>query len=720
MKSSAASVDPITFEILSHRLHQIAREMGTTLERVGGTVNTTQEHDYMASLYRADGDILSAGESSGWHVACAGFSVKKIIARFEKEEGIYPDDLFLLNDPYVTAIHQSDVYIVSPIHYKDRLIAWSATFVHVMDIGAMSPGGNSPRATEIYHEGLRIPGIKLVERGRLRKDVFDTIINMTRQPMMVGLDLKCEMAANNVAKSRMQEMYSQYGPELVDAVSREMIRHSETILKKRLKEIPDGVWKETAVIQADETWKMALTLRKEGDRLIFDFTGTDKQAKTGINLPYHATFGACFESVLTTLAYDLPKNHGLLAPIQVVAPEGSLVHVKPPGPVSMNTTSGGRTVKYLARAALNQMLSASDKWRTEVVSLSVGGRAARHAGVNQHGRYYVSGFALVLGGSGARGDRDGINSGTEGLHSCPNVEWVELNFPLLHLFRRHAQDTGGPGKFRGGMGVETAVTVHGAPEGKVKIIAYGVAGLKNSGIGLFGGYRGAPSIAVLRKETKVRSLLAQNRSPVEVAELGGKARLLPYCDFDLKEGDVFYLRTQSGGGYGDPLERDPEQIAADVLSGLVSIGVAGDIYGVVVDGQGRLDTRATEKQRSKMRRERLKGALSGKETKGDGVSYFPRELVEVGELGGAMVVRCVRCQGELGEFGEEWKKSCRVKRLPPTKAGPLMKELVGHFVLQQFYCPSCGALLDTTLEESEEKMEKEEARMEGDSVNERP
>ena len=170
--------------------------------------------------------------------------MKRIIERFEGNGGIYPGDVFLLNDPYLAAIHQSDIYMIAPIHYQDRLMAWSATFVHVMDIGAMSPGGNSPGATEICHEGLRIPGLKLVERGRIRQDVFDTLINMTRQPVLVGLDLKCEMAANNVARSRMEEMFAQYGPELITAVSSEMIRYSGAVLRKRLREIPDGTWRD--------------------------------------------------------------------------------------------------------------------------------------------------------------------------------------------------------------------------------------------------------------------------------------------------------------------------------------------------------------------------------------------------------------------------------------------------------------------------------------------
>ena len=250
MDAKTQDIDPITFEILSHRLHQITKEMGITLERTGGTVNTTQQRDYMTSLYTPDGEILSAGETMGHHVVCASFAVRTILDRFEKGE-IYPDDVFLLNDPYLAAIHQSDIYVIAPAHYRDRLVGWSATFVHVNDVGAMSPGGDSPDATEIFHEGLRIPGLKLVERGKLRKDVFDTLTCMTRQPILVGLDLKCELAANNVAKARMEEMFEQYGPELITAVSAEMIRYSESVLKGRLREIPDGTWRDTGIIQAN-------------------------------------------------------------------------------------------------------------------------------------------------------------------------------------------------------------------------------------------------------------------------------------------------------------------------------------------------------------------------------------------------------------------------------------------------------------------------------------
>jgi N-methylhydantoinase B len=598
-----SSVDPITFEILSHRLYQIAREMGTALERVGGTVNTTQMHDYMASLYLANGDVLSAGDSTGWHVACAGFAVKRIIERFENNGGINPDDIFLLNDPYLAAIHQSDVYMISPIHFGGQRVGWSATFVHVMDIGAMSPGGNSPGATEICHEGIRIPGIKLVDRGELRKDVFDAFINMTRQPVMVGLDLKCEIAANNVAKARMQALHQQFGSELVTAVSQEMLHYSEAVLRGRIAEIPDGTWSETGSIAGD-VWKVHVTLNKKGDRLLFDFTGSSPQAKKGVNLPYHATFGACYESILWTLAYNLPKNHGSLRPIEVIAPEGTVVNPTPPAPVSLNTTSGGATVKFVANSAMMQMLATSEKWRGEVMALNAGHRLARHAGVNQHGKYYISTLSEgALDGTGARSYKDGVDTG-RGL-SCHNIEWLEANFPLLYLFRRNTKGGAGAGKYRGGTGGESALTVHDAPEGKIKGIALGVAGLRNSGQGMFGGYPGAPSLLMLKEGTRVGEIIAENKLPDQLDDLDGNGRLLPYCEFDIGKNDVLYMRMSSGGGYGDPLEREPERVLSDVQDGIVSREEAKEIYGVVIEEDLVLDLLATDKLRQDLRQERL-------------------------------------------------------------------------------------------------------------------
>jgi len=605
----SSSIDPVTFVVLSHRLHQITREMGITLERTGGTVTTTQQHDYNASLYRPNGEIMAAGETYGHHVVCAGLAVRCILERFGRDE-IDADDVFLLNDPYLAAIHQPDMYVISPIHFKGALVAWSATFVHVNDVGAMTPGGDSPEATEIFHEGIRIPGIKLIERGKLRRDVFDTITRMTRQPEAVGLDLKCEIAANNVAKSRVQAMYEQYGPELLDAVSEEMIRYSEAVLRKRIQEFPDGEWRETLTIESEEVCRLALTLRKESDALIFDFTGTDRQARRGINLPVHGTTGFCFGAVLYGLAYDLPKNHGVLRPLKVIAPEGTIVNVRYPGPVSMSTTSSGFGVGFLASSVLMQMLGTSEKWKNEIVAPNASHRNCRHSGVNQYGRYsaFINMAHGALDGSGARSDKDGVDSGGSYM-SVPNVEWMELQYPLLYLFRRHAQDSAGGGKFRGGVGVESAHMLHDAPEGKIRGVAYGVAGLENSGHGIFGGYPGAPSAMVLLEETHAEQLISAQRAPVDLAAIGGRPRTLPYCNFELKKGDVLYMQVASGGGYGDPLERDIELVRRDVLNGIVSRKTAHDIYGVVLMGErAQVDLAATQELRRSLREEELKGS----------------------------------------------------------------------------------------------------------------
>src|SRR6266536_396708 len=246
----------------------------------------------------------------------------------------------------------------------------------------------------------------------MERDVLEAITHMTRQPDAVGRDLKCEIAANNVAKARVQAMYEQYGPEMMNAVSMEMIHYTETVLRNRLREIPDGAWNETLTIEADGPCRLKLALRKEGDHLTFDFTGTDKQVSNGINLPYHGTAGFCFGAILSSLAYDLPKNQGVLKPMEVIAPKGTLVNVKYPGPISMSTTSSGFGVGFLASSVLMQMLATSAKWRNEIVAPNASHRNCRHSGVNQYGRYsaFINMAHGALDGNGARINKDGVDS----------------------------------------------------------------------------------------------------------------------------------------------------------------------------------------------------------------------------------------------------------------------------------------------------------------------
>jgi N-methylhydantoinase B len=491
---------------------------------------------------------------------------------------------------------------------------------------------------------------------------------------------------------------------VLEAVAADMVRHTESILRKRIAEVPDGHWHADGTIESGETWKIALTLKKEGDKLLFDFSGSDPQAKVGINLPYHATVGACFEAVLSTLGYDLPKNQGLFRIMEVVAPEGSVVNVSYPAPVSLNTTSGGYAARYLANSVLAQMVARSEKWRVEVMAQSMGSRLARHAGVNQYDRYYVS-TLVGLSGSGARSYMDGVDSAgmdTGGHSSCHNIEWVEANFPLLYLFRRHVKDGAGAGKFRGGMAEESAMVLHEAPAGAITFVALGTAGLRNAGQGIFGGYPGAPSLLMHIKDTAIRKILGENRPLDDLQALGGTSRFLPYCSLELREHDIFLMRFGGGGGYGDPLHRDPEQVLKDVHSGLISAESAELLYGVVITKAGVLDRQATASKRAALKSERLacvedRKAIGARPTAATADSHPLQEYLEIRTEKGAAGIRCTECSHEFCRDDEDWTRKAATRRLSPSAAGPLMSDLNGQFLLEQFTCPSCGVLLKTEI-----------------------
>ncbi|MCH8189234.1 MAG: hydantoinase B/oxoprolinase family protein, partial [Proteobacteria bacterium] len=283
-------MDPITFSIIRHRLFRIVDEAVITLKHVSGSATTNEGHDLMVSLYRADGSLLMGGVGFLHHLTSAAEACKAIIRRFEGQ--INEGDLFFLNDPYTAALHTSDIYMISPIHHDGKLLAWSACFVHVYDIGAMSPGGFSPDSPDIYTEGFSTTGIKLVDRGELRQDVLDTFLNMVRSPEMVALDMRSLIACNNVAKDRMLALLAKYGAATVDEACRTLIDQSEQLLRDRLRELPNGRWQARQYMDVKgEVYKVGLTMTKEDDHLIFDFSESSPQSPYAITCSYWASWG---------------------------------------------------------------------------------------------------------------------------------------------------------------------------------------------------------------------------------------------------------------------------------------------------------------------------------------------------------------------------------------------------------------------------------------------
>ena len=488
-------MDPITFSIIRHRLFRVVEEAVITLKHVSGSAITNEGHDLMVSLYQADGSLLMGGVGFLHHLTSAAEACKAIIRRFGDQ--IAEGDMFLLNDPYTAALHTSDIYLVSPIHHGGNLVAWSACFVHVSDIGAMNPGGFAPDAQDIFTEGFSSPGIKIIDRGELRQDLWDTILNMVRSPEMVALDLRSMIACNNVARERMLALIDKYGTKTVYEACAALINQSEVKLRERLRELPNGHWQSRQYLEVKgEIYKVLLTMTKQDDTLTFDFTGSSPQSKYSVNCSKWASLGGLFAPLFPLLCYDIVWNEGAIRPIKMIAPEGTIVNCTRPAPVSVATVGAIQSVNNAACSTIGKMLAASEKYADEATAVWHANHFAIFMfGNNQRGRLAIGILTETFAGAGgARTFGDGVDMGGEipnPISRMANVETIEAQFPIRYLFRRKLTDSGGPGKFRGGAGGEMAIVAHDAPDGGIHYVLSGKGPRFPQSDGLCGGYPGS-------------------------------------------------------------------------------------------------------------------------------------------------------------------------------------------------------------------------------------
>ncbi len=599
-------MDPMTFSIIRHRLFRIVDEAVITLKHVSGSAITNEGHDLMVSLYRADGSLLMGGVGFLHHLTSAAEACKAIIRRFEGDIG--EGDVFLLNDPYTAALHTSDIYLVSPIHVDGRLVAWSACFVHVTDIGAVNPGGFAPQAPDIFSEGFSSPGLRLVRGGEICRDVLDTILNMVRSPEMVSLDLRSMIACNNVARDRMQALFRKYGTETVDTACATLIEQSEQLFRARLRELPDGSWQSRQYLDVNGTTaRVVLTMTKTDDRLVFDFTGSDPQSASSINCTKWASLGGLFAPLFPLLCYDITWNEGVIRPVTMIAPEGSIVNCTRPAPVSVATVGAIQSVNNAACTTIGKMLAASDRYRDEATAVWHANHFAIFKfGLNQRGGYSIGILTETFAGAGgARSFADGVEIGGEipnPISRMANVETVEGTFPVRYLFRRRAIDSGGPGRYRGGTGGEMALVPHKAPDGGIDYVISGKGTRHPMSEGLAGGWPGAPNAYVWVHAPEGDAPVVASDG---LAAIPGDHQRVSWGVYPLRGRDALYVRWNGGGGWGDPLTRDPQAVAADVTAGLVSADAALAIYGVALDDAGQPDRTGTEGRRAAIRAERL-------------------------------------------------------------------------------------------------------------------
>jgi N-methylhydantoinase B len=593
-------MDAFTVEIIRHRLYRVIEEATITLKHVTGSAITNEAHDVMVALYRADGALLMGATGFLHHLIPAAEACNLILQQFG--DRIYDGDVYMVNDPYVSALHTSDVFIVTPIHYRGRLVAWSACFVHVYDIGAVNEGGFSPDARSVYNEGFSTKGLKLIERGEVRQDVMDTFYNMVRVPEMVALDMASMIASGNVARERMVALIEKYGPEAVDEVGRKLIEQSEELLRARLVELPDGRWEARQYIGVkNETFRITLAMTKFADQLTFDFSGSSAQSDNyGINCSYWATLGGLLAPLFPLLCFDITWNAGIIRSVKVIAPEGSVVNAKRPAPTSCATMCAIQSINNASSTTISKMLMASEKYAREATGVWHGSLQALFLfGTNQKGLKVIGIQTETFAGSGgARTFADGVDLGGElpnPITRMSNVETVEGTFPIRYLFRRRMRDSAGPGEFRGGTGGEYAIVPHDAPAG-LNFVISGKGFDHTMAEGIAGGYPAPPSnfcVVHTGQHGAAHGCPFANSAD----ELLGDREPVAWGTYALRNGDTLYARWNGGGGFGDPLERDPERVRKDVLAGLVSVGAARDVYGVVFAGD-LVDSACTRQQRA--------------------------------------------------------------------------------------------------------------------------
>ena len=573
--------NPITIALVQNRLDHIARHMGWVMVRTSRSPIFNQSHDFSCYITDAAGTLVSQADGIPIHTGGGGFAVRALLEVFV--DRIEPEDVFLLNDPYVAGgNHLPDWVIARPVFAEGALVAFACNRAHQSDIGGGAAGTYNSMATEIFHEGIRLPPLKLVERGEVRGDLWQLLMLNTRCPELLDGDLRAMLGSTRVGAEEIERLVVDFGVsaaiELFDAI----LDHADRRLRSVVAELPDGVFRAEEGYDNDcfepADIRLRLTLTKTGDAMTVDFTGTDPQIRGFKNSSLANTYSAVYAAVASFFDPDLPRNEGTFRSISIIAPKGSLVNAVAPAPVTMCTVFPAHEIMHMVWWALGQAAPhrAIAGWGKNVFPVT--------SGRDERGMTWVMYNWGGASGAGAVRGRDGFNQMgpmvTLGGLVIPNAETYEQLYPVT--VRRHElrTDGGGPGEFRGGSGVVFEVDMETAAEYSCR----GEGLTRPTGLGVEGGEAGAVG-------------------DLELTETGRFAtRPPPYGILPLGPAHLFML-SPGGGGFGDPFARHVDAVVRDVRGGLVSEQSATKSYGVVMVPDGRsADMEATARLRA--RRER--------------------------------------------------------------------------------------------------------------------
>ncbi|MBI4529006.1 MAG: hydantoinase B/oxoprolinase family protein [Deltaproteobacteria bacterium] len=597
-------MDPITVEIVQNRLVEIAKEGGITLVKTASSPIVVHSKDLGFNIADHRGLTLVYSSWMPRHGTTLSYMLQSCVQEFGPNIG--PDDMFITNDPYSGALHVFDIAVIAPVHYRGELIGWTACATHHPDIGGKSPGVFYD-AEDCWQEGLVIPPMKLIQGGEIRRDVFNLFLKNVRLPETQAIDLKAQIAANHIAKTRMVELAERYGIEPLKACYDEIIAFSEQKTREKIQLLPDGAYCYEDFIDYDAVYQLRCSLQVAGDALHFDFTGTDPQAPSFINSTLACSVANIHNIIICLLLPDIEANEGCFRPIKITIPEGTVLNCRPPVPCAGASVIGGRKAQSLALGVLSQAmlnsplnLKATASWPSTHVNLNLSARDKR-------GKWSFTSIpeTHMLGG-GARATKDGIdvsNIAGSTNASVPNVEQTEERYPVLYVKRALRTDGEGAGKFRSGFGADTVLKVHG--RGALTLRGF-MVGSSVRDKGLAGGLDGSRAKVEIKEGTDVMQVLAAGRWPEFVGLEGRSVTLAARNDpRELGKNDVLRIQCSSGGGFENPAAREPERVRQDVLEGLVSVEKARQIYKVafIEGGTLQVDAGETEKIRgSKLKR----------------------------------------------------------------------------------------------------------------------
>ncbi len=572
-------IDAATLEVMRNALQSIAEEMGVTLIRTALSPNIKDRKDCSTAIYTPDGRLVAQAEHIPLHLGLMQSVVKEVLKAYPREK-LSPGDALIINDPYISGSHLPDICIFLPVFYQGEIIGIMANLAHHVDVGGVTPGSTPSNSTSIFQEGIRIPPVKIMKKGKLDGEIMEILSRNVRTSFEFNGDIRAQIAANAVGMKRFLELIDRYGKEDVIKYLEELIDYSERALRQEIKMLPRGSWEYTDYLEGDGITEVPLAIKVKvninEDTIYLDFNGTDSQAQGPVNSTRPVTLACVYYVVKSVLNPEIPSNEGISLPLEVNTPEGTLVNPLYPAPVS---NANINTAQRIA----DVILGAFSKFLPERVPAASAGTMGLFTigGVDPRNGEHYSYVETYGGGQGAssRGDgMDGVHTNMTNTRNTP-TEVIEIAYPLLVNRYSLRPDTEGPGKHRGGMGLCREIEVLGH---EAQVTLSSERG-KIRPWGLKGGKPGANSLNIFKD--------AAGKEEIKPARITTR----------VDSGTKIIYNTPGGGGYGSPYERDPLEVTRDVKKGLVSLERAEREYGVVVDPERKeLDLQKTIDLRKKL------------------------------------------------------------------------------------------------------------------------